>query len=791
MRKLIIFVALSFIQEFSMGQSKPFVTHPNQLENDSFAEWIGPQDSEVGVFYFRKLINLDVVPETFVVHVSADNRYRLYVNGEMVSWGPAVGDLSNWNYETVDISNYLTKGKNVIASQVWNLGSLKGSRQISHQTAFILQGNSESEHIVNTDDSWKFSKDEGYEGIAMDSKTVGGGYIAGGTDRVDATKHPWGWNLISFDHSQWSDAKELGKGNHGGLDTWKGTAWNLTKRDIPVMLQKREQIQNILEVTGASFMMSEYKGSLQMVIPANSKVDILLDNKVLTMGFPQLVIDEGTGSTIKIQYQESLYETDGTYGNKGNRDHWKGKEVKGYYDYFISDGGDRQFQPLWIRVFRYVKLTIETKDEPLKIKDFYNIYTAYPFEQKATFSSNNKSLKDIWDVSWRTAQLCALETYMDCPYYEQLQYIGDTRIQGLISYYVAGDERLIKNAIRQLYGSMQPMGLTKSNHPAGGIQIIPPFSLKFIDMVHDYHMLGQDSVFVKEFLPGMRFILDWFIGRIESNGILGPLPYWNHIDGGTEFINGSPPGISEGGSAHMSILLAYAIERAVNIFDHFDYDCDTDKLKNISKSLKENTYKWCYDAEKGLISETPDQNSFSQHTNSFAILTGVFSTLEEKEVAKKIISDTSLIQTSLYFDFYVFQALKKVGFGGDIPGLMKKWEKFLEFGLTTFPEHGLNSRSDCHAWSAHPMFDFLNIICGIESTSPGFKSVEIRPQPGILTHVSASVPHPLGEIKVSFKRNKKDNLIYEIMMPEHLKGVLIYNNKKYELAAGSNKSVAK
>ncbi|GAB1451300.1 hypothetical protein MASR2M47_13560 [Draconibacterium sp.] len=144
-----------------IAQSEPFVSHPSQLGNKAFADWIGP-DSEIGVFYFRKHLHLDAKPDSFFVHVSADNRYRLFVNGEMVLWGPAVGDLSNWNYESMDIASYLKKGKNILAAQVWNFGSNAGARQISHKTAFILQGETEKERIANTNNSWLVKKDDGY-----------------------------------------------------------------------------------------------------------------------------------------------------------------------------------------------------------------------------------------------------------------------------------------------------------------------------------------------------------------------------------------------------------------------------------------------------------------------------------------------------------------------------------------------------------------------------------------------------------------------------------------------------
>jgi hypothetical protein len=57
--------------------------------------------------------------------------------------------------------------------------------------------------------------------------------------------------------------------------------------------------------------------------------------------------------------------------------------------------------------------------------------------------TDDPELSKIFEIGWRTARLCAMETYMDCPYYEQLQYIGDARIQALISLFNSGDEELL------------------------------------------------------------------------------------------------------------------------------------------------------------------------------------------------------------------------------------------------------------------------------------------------------------------------------------------------------------
>ena len=164
----------------------------------------------------------------------------------------------------------------------------------------------------------------------------------------------------------------------------------------------------------------------------------------------------GRGATISVRYAEALFT--GPKGNdKGHRDEIAGKVFAGYGDQFLPDGGPhRVFRPLWWRTFRYIELTIETTDEPLILHDIRSVYTGYPFAQTARFTAGRADLERMLAVGWHTARLCAHETYMDCPYYEQLQYAGDTRIQALVSYYMSGDGRLARQAIARSTDRARP-----------------------------------------------------------------------------------------------------------------------------------------------------------------------------------------------------------------------------------------------------------------------------------------------------------------------------------------------
>ncbi|NLA50393.1 MAG: alpha-rhamnosidase, partial [Bacteroidales bacterium] len=143
------------------------------------ASWItipGTGEKDTGLYLFRKTLSLVSSPDSFRIFVSGDNRFKLYVNDKLVSVGPTPGDLSHWNYEIIDLAPYLTQGNNVVAAEVWNEGDLKPVAQFSLMTGFILQGTNETTKALNTNDSWKCSKDESYTPIRQ---TVRGYYAAG------------------------------------------------------------------------------------------------------------------------------------------------------------------------------------------------------------------------------------------------------------------------------------------------------------------------------------------------------------------------------------------------------------------------------------------------------------------------------------------------------------------------------------------------------------------------------------------------------------------------------------
>lgn len=778
------------------GVAKSQTINPSLFTKTWSANWITVPDApakDYGVYYFRKEISFTEKPKSFIVHVSADNRYVLIINEKFVSLGPARNDLFHWNFETVDIADYLIEGANVITATVWNEGEYRPEGQISHRTGFLMQGNTSGEEIINTNTSWKCFKNTAYTpltGIGYNTY-----YVAGPGELVDMNQMPDGWQKKDFDDTAWPNAAKVG---------WRGATpkgvvdiadWMLVPTTLPPMELKVQRFAAVRITKGVTIPNGFPAAKAAIAIPANSHASFLLDQSFYTNAYPELDFSKGKNASISLTYAEALFtekpDGPGKTFKKGNRDEVEGKIISGRKDSIISNGKNNQYySTLSWRTFRYIEVNITTKDEPLILEDIYSLFTGYPFQLNAEFNANDKTLDKIFEVGWRTARACAWETYMDCPYYEQLQYIGDTRIQALVSFYNSGDDRLVRNAITQMDHSRIAEGITLSRHPSFSPQQIPTFSLWYIGMVNDYWMYRGDSAFIKDKLQGTRDVL-WFFSKYQnSEGSLRNVPYWiftDWVEGKTGWPGGVGPIGKDGSSALLDLQLLWALQVAAKLESELGLPAIATEYRKKAAQLQQTIQRNYWNANKKLFADTKEKDRYSQHANTLAILTNTIKGPEATALAKKIIADNSLAPASIYFKYYLHMALTKAGLGNDYLKWLDKWKENIEMGLTTWAEISEidNARSDCHAWGSSPNIEFFRTVLGIDSDAPGFKKVKIEPLLGELKNVRGKMPHPAGSILANYELvNGKWNIA--ITLPEKISGRFIWKGKTYSLKPGTN-----
>ena len=685
------------------------------------------------------------------VHVSADSQYRLWCNGQEVCVGPAKGDIEHHFYETVDLSGHLKPGPNVLAAQVVYCGDVWGNVQagapIYMMTAcpgFVLWGvltdkSGKEIEAIHSDPRWRVWIDRSY--VQQDATNVS--RWLGATEELFCDRHPWGFQDADFDDSSWDAAIDTGPAVTPAHNSYSVLPHRLVPRmtatmEIGEALPFQDVFAGGTDAQRKAFA-SMLQGEGDATLPAGTKATFLVRAAALTTAYPALRFSGGAGSTVRLRYAESLRQADGT---KRNRDELTG-EIRGYCDIVHPDGRERTYQPFNFRTFRFLAVEIEVGKQPLTLHSFQYRFTAYPFAELANFESSDAQHAGIWDICWRTARLCAHETYEDCPYYEQLQYGGDTQVQAMISYYVPGDASLARQWLYQFDWSRTSDGLTRSRYPSRVPQTIPFWSLHWVMGVRDYWQHTGDAAAVRDLLPGVRAVVDYFDRRVTDQGIVGKITGWVCADWCPQWTKdlegtGVPPGTLAGRSAFVSLMTAVTMDQAAELAEAVGRDGA--ELRGRSAAIKSAVHRLFYDRRRGLYRDTPDGDIASAYTNTWAILANM--PCDAAALAEKIITDRGLCQLTMFSGYFAYRALIEASRYDLAPQLLAPWGQMLEWGLSTCPEipDYANTRSDCHAWSAAPLVEFCREILGVQPAAPGYARIRIAPQPAGLKFARGRVP---------------------------------------------------
>lgn len=751
------------------------------------ARWIsmpGASQHGYGVYHFRRTFSLPSVPEHFNVRVTGDNQYQLFVNGARVISGPARGDLLHWRYESVDLARYLKAGRNAVAAVVWNWGELAPLAQITAQSGFLMQGESAAEEVVNTGKLWRATQDEAYRATAVTSADVGRVYyVSAPGEQFDGQRHPWGWAETDYDDSGWKPAHidDVGCSREWNKDDVPGDCHDprmLVQRPIPTLTEQPVHFSRVRASEGVQPSPAFLTGAAPLFVPAHTHAKILLDTDHVTTGYPELSVSGGRDAAVTLRYAESLWVR-GTQ-EKGARDDVKGKEMRGVRDSFRSDGGqNRLLRPLWWRAFRYLEMTVDTAEEPLTIERIGASFVSYPFERRARFQSDGPEwLTRVLDVGWWTNRLSSQDTYLDA-YYEQMQYVGDTRIEALVSLYESGDAKLMRNAIEQLDSSRTPDGLTFSRAPTRLYQYTPTYSLLWIGMLHDYWRYVDDPGFVRRMMPGVRAVLGWFERLQTADGTLERLPYYNFLDSDVKW---NPKAL-----AAYEMQLLDAFNQAAELEAAFVGEAFATADRASAARLRATLKKKYWDSARGLFADDTAHTSYSQQTNALAILTGLaVKTADRQRLMERTLNDKQLTQCTIYFRYYLHRALVAAGLGDRYLDMLTPWRELLSRGVTAWPEsEAANARSDCHGWGDHPNIEIYRTVLGIDSAAPGFAKLRIEPHLGGLREASGSIPHPKGSVVIALKRDGAEHVQVELETPGA--GEFRWNGRSHVFEAGKTR----
>ncbi|KAK5049544.1 hypothetical protein LTR84_004473 [Exophiala bonariae] len=574
--------------------------------------------------------------------------------------------------------------------------------------------------------------------------------------------------------------------------------WKLTERPIPTLPEILMEMHSAVRMEGCidKYRWNEFVKGVALSIPARQTVVVELDSLELTTGFLRLEFESLSTVEIRLMCSES-YETPmarsgpGSKRQKNDRtDHIDGK-LYGPSDFYISKPGNNVFEPFWFRAFRYIQLEISTSSAPATFHSFRYRMTRYPLKVETTIKASSE-LENMWQISLNTLKNCMHETYEDCPFYEQNQFIMDSRLQMLFTYQISTDDRLARKTMQEFYASRRDDGLLEAQFPSPGRCVnIPQFSLFWILMVHDHMMYFGDQRLVKQYLGTIDGILDHFDARLNSLSLVGLFDeeMWPFVDWVTEWHGstglhsmGIPKAYWNGAATYNSLLYAFVLQHAADLCDFVHRPDTASEYRRRAMSLNEAVNAHCYDGE--LYLDGPNSQDRSQHPQVFAVLSGAIQGEAAAELMRRTIIDNSLPKCSYALSFYLLRAASQAGVYEELfIYLVAPWKKMMNQNLTTWAEDDVMFRSDCHGWSASPINEIVSKIFGISPASAAYACLKIEPSISLLPpQAEGNFVTRNGEVSLSWDETIGLQVVsdHEVQVQAVIKGV----NHVYFLKTG-------
>lgn len=718
-------------------------------------KWIASKQNlpydEIRTVYFKSLLNLDDKPDSFNIDISAHSRYKLYVNGNFICAGPCKGDAYNWYYDTLDIGEYLISGENCITVIVTAFPAIKNPNKRDHKGP-----------------DWSMDR-------PVPPCLYVSGYEFDWSCKVDESITP------HFDQrSAWLGAMEGMQGNKALSNEEKFTTFNIESWDEcnAIMSVKPDRYGIIPSLYPTpriiplpTLIHKDFTSQGGFTVSANTMVKKIYEADAEITAYFKLTTSGGKGSEIKITYAECFYEDE--KHRKGVRNNRNGI-FDGHADYYYPRGDDNEiYEPFLFRTFRFIQIEVTAKDEAITIYPPEYIITHYPTEPVTKPASGEPWVKKIWEMSLQTLKNCIHESFEDCPYYEQMQYIMDTRLQALFLYHTTGDTQLLKKAILDYRASLMPNGLIQSRYPCNDPQIIPQFTFHWIFMVNDYYRFTGDLEFVELCRPAVESILAYF-NRKKINGLTANLEFWNMVDWAPEWSKnaGVPPSCFTGANTFHNMIYAYTLQITASLMNALGL-CDlANKYTKEAESVYENLYEQCFDKEAGLFRESPDSDEFTQHSQIFAVLGGYGDADFRRSLIQKVYERNDLVACTFPLLYYLFRAFEETGFFHLTERYWDLWKGMIDVNLTTIPETPRQTRSDCHAWGALMLYEFPCKILGVNSCGIDCDSFTVQPKALYIKEISGTVLIPKGEIYVAYEI-KDGNFNIKVINKTKISGKLI------------------
>lgn len=668
---------------------------------------------------FRKKFSIQSEFNQAFLDITADDYYKVYINGQFVGQGPAPSYHFHYYYNRYDIKDYLVSGENVIAvhvyyqgliNRVWNSGD--------YRQGMIAELFLDNEIKLYTDSTWKCSKALEFVG----NTTIG--YDTQFVEDIDHRLKKTKWREIDFNDQGWNHVVE------NDLDDHK-----LVLQPTPTLEIYEIKPQDIIKIRKGHYLIDfgqEITGQFKVAANGNE------------------------GQIVTIKCGEELEE------DHPHRVRYELRCNCTYKEKWILSGTDDVLEHFDYKAFRYVE--IEAPENVIHLNTIRAVVRHYPFdEQKCKFDSSNNLLNDIWEICKNGVKYGTQEVYVDCPTREKGQYLGDATVITNSHIYLSGDLRMFKKSLKDFALSTHICPGMMAVAPGSYMQEIADYSLQYPYQLLNYYRHSGDFEFLKEMYPIVEGIIDYFKKYQRPDGLLENVTEkWNLVDWPENLRDNYDFDLSipVGKGCHNVINAFYigAVKTLSEIRDILKINDDKDKLSRLIESYQQAFYN----DRKKLFTDSTESSHTSLHANFLPLFWGLAPKDSEDSIVN-LISEKKL-RCGVYNAYFLLKGLAKAGAYDLVFDLIvsedeRSWANMLREGATTCfeawgKEHKWNT-SLCHPWASAPISVLIEDILGIQPYKPGWQEIQFNPQiPSDLDFISIQFETIKGKIQVTHQKNQ-------------------------------------
>ena len=632
----------------------PQVTVPNATEKYA--------DKHV---LFRKKFNAGGDLFKAVLKITADDYFKLYINGEFVTQGPPPSYPQAYYYMELPVGKFLKSGENVIAVHTLYQGLINrvwasGDNRESLWAELVVDG----EVILATDESWKCKISSAYEPMAIV------GYDTQYMELFDSCSEDVGFEKENFDDSKWQNAKIK-----------KHNDYNLIKSPIKPL--------EIYEVEPKSV--------------RKTKNGYLYDFGQEAIGYLVVTAKGKKSDEIIIRQGEELND-DGSV-------RFDLRSNCRYEEKWILSGGEDTLDQFDYKGFRFAELIVPETAEIISVK--FRI-RHYPFKQKAVYKSINADFDNIIKLCVNTIKYGTQEIIPDCPTREKGSYLGDFCISGRAQALLTGDTTFLKKTILDFCRTSFICKGLMSVATSSFMQEIADYGLIFPSLVLWTYKFDGDIDFLKSVEPTLKGMCEYFASFDRGDGLIEKLyGQWNLVDW--------PANLRDGYDFPLTKPISDGVHNALNALwigflkamNEIEGICGNEEVAETDEVIR-SFYKAFYNDETGLFCDSESKTHSAVHSNIFPLLFGIYGKDEElKKRLVKMIYDKKLNSMGVYMAYFALAALVENGERDKAIELTldkNAWLNMIKEGATTtFEAWGKEQKwntSLFHPWAVAPLIVF-------------------------------------------------------------------------------------